>query len=122
MDQNMAERTLRTPVGGRKNSDGSGSVWRAPLAARMFRVVPTILLWGLTPPHWLSACFPACADHGGTCPTDLRAFLPWELTLERREERARPVPVPWSSLTDQAQEGDEMAVIDTSEDRFYRVA
>ena len=37
MDNNTAERTLRNPVVGRKNYYGSGSVWSAHLAARMFR-------------------------------------------------------------------------------------
>jgi transposase len=114
MDNNTAERTLRNPVVGRKNYYGSGSVWSAHLAARMFSVLQTILLWGLNPHHWLSAFLQACADHGGTCPTDLRAFLPWQLTPERREELARPAPVTLSPLTDKAQEGDEMEVVDTS--------
>jgi transposase len=114
MDNNTAERTLRNPVVGRKNYYGSGSVWSAHLAARMFSVLQTILLWGLNPHHWLSAFLQACADNGGTCPTDLRAFLPWQLTPERREELARPAPVPLSPLTDQAQEGDEIEVVDTS--------
>jgi len=114
MDNNTAERTLRTPVVGRKNYYGSGSVWSAHLAARMFSVLQTVLLWGLNPHHWLSAFLQACADHGGTCPPDLRAFLPWQMTPERREELTRPVPVIGSPLIAQAQEGDETAVLNTS--------
>jgi transposase len=121
-DNNTAERTLRPPVVGRKNSEGSGSVWRAHLAARMVSVLQTVLLWGLHPHHWLSAFLQACAANGGTCPTDLRACLPWQMTPERREARARPAPVMLSPLIDQAQEGDAMEVVDTSEDRFSRVA
>ena len=86
MDNNTAERTLRNPVVGRKNYYGSGSVWSAHLAARMFSVLQTVLLWGLNPHHWLSAFLQACADNGGTCPPDLSAFLPWQMTLERRAE------------------------------------
>src|SRR5712691_11496660 len=114
MDNNMAERTLRNPVVGRKNYYGSGSVWSAHLAARMLSVLQTVLLWGLNPHHWLSVFLQACADNGGTCPADLRAFLPWQMTPERREELARPAPVTLPLLTDQAQEGDAMAVVDTS--------
>jgi transposase len=114
MDNNAAERILRNPVVGRKNYYGSGSVWSAHLAAMMFSVIQTVLLWGLNPHHWLSAFLQACADHGGTCPPDLRAFLPWQITPERREELARPAPVTLSPLTDQAQEGDAMEVADTS--------
>jgi len=114
MDNNTAERTLRNPVVGRKNYYGSGSVWSAHLAARMFSVLQTVLLWGLNPHHWLSVFLQACADNGGTCPADLRAFLPWQMTPERREALARPAPVTLPLLTDQAQEGDAMAVVDTS--------
>ena len=114
MDNNTAERTLRNPVVGRKNYYGSGSVWSAHLAARIFSVLQTVLLWGLNPHHWLSAFLQACADHGGTCPPDLRAFLPWQMAPERREELTRPVPVTLSPLTDQAHEGNETEVINTS--------
>jgi len=114
MDNNTAERTLRNPVVGRKNYYGSGSVWSAHLAARMFSVLQTVLLWGLNPHHWLSAFLQACADNGGTCPPDLSAFLPWQMTLERREELSRPAPVTLPPLTGQAQEGDETEVVNTS--------
>lgn len=114
MDNNTAERTLRNPVVGRKNYYGSGSVWSAHLAARMFSVVQTVLLWGLNPHHWLSAFLQACADNGGTCPPDLSAFLPWLMTPERREELSRPAPVTLSPLTGPAYEGDETPGVDTS--------
>jgi transposase len=94
MDNNTAERILRNPVVGRKNYYGSGSVWSAHLAAMMFSVIQTVLLWGLNPHHWLSAFLQACAENGGQSPTDLSLFLPWQMTPERREELARPVPVP----------------------------
>jgi hypothetical protein len=44
------------------------------------------LVWGLNPRHWLSAFFDACAAHGGQTPTDLRAFLPWQMTEEGRRQ------------------------------------
>jgi transposase len=114
MDNNTAERTLRNPVVGRKNSYGSGSVWSAHLAARRFSVLQTVLLWGLNPHHWLSAFLQACADNGGTCPPDLSAFLPWQMTLERRAELARPVPMTWPLCTSSGQEQGEPASVDTS--------
>jgi len=114
MDNNTAERTLRNPVVGRKNYYGSGSVWGAHLAARMFSVLQTVLLWGLNPHHWLSTFLQACAEHGGTCPTDLSAFLPWHMTPERREALARPAPVMVSPLTPGAQAEDETEAVDTS--------
>src|SRR6266568_2562241 len=107
MDNNMAERTLRNPVVGRKNYYGSGSVWSAHLAARMFRVWQTVLLWSLKPHHWRNTFLQACAENGGTCPTDLSSFLPWHRTSERREELARPASVMVSPLTPGAQAEDE---------------
>jgi transposase len=114
MDNNTAERTLRTPVVGRKNYYGSGSVWSAHLAARMLSVLQTVLLWGLNPHHWLSTFLQACAENGGTCPTDRSSFLPWQMTPERREELARPAPVMVSPLTPGAQAQDETEAVDTS--------
>jgi transposase len=114
MDNNTAERTLRNPVVGRKNYYGSGSVWSAHLAAMMFSVLQTVLLWGLNPHHWLSAFLQACADHGGTCPTDLSAFLPWQMAPERRAELARPVPMTWPPCPSRCQERGEPASVDTS--------
>jgi transposase len=93
MDHNTAARSLRTPVVGRKNDDGSRSVWRAPWAARMLSVIQTVWLGGLHPHHGLHAFLQAWADNGGQSPTDLSAFLPWQMTPERREAWARPVPV-----------------------------
>jgi transposase len=94
MDNNTAERMLRNPVVRRKNYYGSGSVWSAHLAAMMFSVIQTLLLWGLKPHHWLSAFLQACAENGGQSPTDLSSFLPWQMTPERREKLARPMTVP----------------------------
>src|SRR5712692_5594215 len=114
MDNNSAERIRRNPVVGRKNYDGSGSVWSAHLAARMFSVLQTVLLWGLNPHHWLTAFLHACAEHGGKSPTDLSAFLPWQMAPERREELARPVPVTLSPFAGLCQEREESEAADTS--------
>ena len=114
MDNNSAERILRNPVVGRKNYYGSGSVWSAHLAAMLFSVIQTVLLWGLNPHHWLHAFLQACADHGGQSPTDLSAFLPWQMTPERRETLARPVPVPWLPLASPTHQREESAAADTS--------
>ncbi len=99
---------------GRKNYYGSGSVWSAHLAATIFRVVQTILLWGLNPHHWLRAFLQACAEHGGQSPTDLSPFLPWQMTAERRVELAQPAPVTWTPLASDAQELGEPEAVDTS--------
>ena len=114
MDKNTAERILRNPVVGRKNYYGSGSVWSAHLAAMVFSVIQTVLLWGLNPHHWLHAFLQACADHGGQSPTDLSAFLPWQMTPERRAALARPVPVTWPPLARPAHQREESEAADTS--------
>jgi transposase len=114
MDNNTAERTLRNPVVGRKNYYGSGSVWSAHLAAMMFSVLQTILLWGLNPHHWLSAFLQACADNGGQSPADLSPFVPWQMTPERQDELARPVLVTWPLLVNATQEKKELEAADTS--------
>jgi transposase len=107
MDNNTAERILRNPVVGRKNYYGSGSVWSAHLAAMMFSVLQTLLLWGLNPHHWLSAFLQACAESGGQSPADLSSFLPWQMTPERREELVRPMPVTWPPFAHHVQEREE---------------
>src|SRR2546422_758049 len=120
MDNNTAERTLRNPVVGRKNYYGSGSVWSAHLAARMFSVLQTVLLWGLNPHHWLSAFLQACAENGGQSPTDLSAFLPWQMTPECREELARPVTVP--PVACHTPDRGEPEPVDTSSGRLCLIA
>jgi transposase len=114
LDNNSAERALRTPVVGRKNYYGSGSIWSARLAAIMFSVLQTVVLWGLNPRHWLSAFFEACATNGGQTPTDLRAFLPWQMTEERRHQLAQPVLVQTLTYADSHPGMEEPAVVDTS--------
>jgi transposase len=98
MDNNAAERALRNPVTGRKNYYGSGRVWSAQLAAVMFTVWQTVLLWGLNPRHWLQAFLPACADHGGHPPPDLSEFLPWTMSAERKHQLSQPLSVPLPPL------------------------
>jgi transposase len=114
LDNNAAERALRNPVVGRKNYYGSGSIWSAHLAAMMFSVLQTVLLWNLNPRHWLSAFFHACAANGGKTPTDLRAFLPWQMTEERKYQFAQPVPVLWVSCGTLTRERADLAGADTS--------
>ena len=74
LDNNSAARALRTLVVGRKNYYGSGSIWSAHLAAMLFSVLQTVVLWGLHPHHWLSAFFHACVDNGGKPPAGPPCF------------------------------------------------
>jgi transposase len=86
MDNNTAERAQRNPVVGRKNYYGSGAEWSGKLAAMMFSIFQTLLLWKLNPRLWLRAYFEACAQNGGRPPTDLSAFLPWEMSEPQRRQ------------------------------------
>jgi hypothetical protein len=80
----------------------------------MFSVIQTVWLWGLNPHHWLSAFLQGCADHGGQSPIDRSSLLPWQMTSERREELAQPMPVRWTPLAREALELSELKVVDTS--------
>jgi transposase len=92
MDNNTAERRMRNPAMGRKNYYGSASQWSAKLAAMMFSLFQTILLWKLNPHHWLHSYLTACAANGRRPPADLSAFIPWQMSEERKEELAKPLP------------------------------
>lgn len=84
MDNNTAERSERGPVVGRKNYYGSGAVWSGRLAAMLFSLFQTLVLWGLNPRVWLTAYLTACANAGGRAPAQPEALLPWNLSEEQR--------------------------------------
>jgi transposase len=90
MDNNRAENTIRTPVNGRKNYYGSGSIWGAQLAAMLFSILQTLALWGITPRHWLTCYLSACAENGASAPPDIDPFLPWSMDETRRTALSRP--------------------------------
>jgi transposase len=79
LDNNTAERALRTPVIGRKNFYGSGAEWAARLAADVWTVTATAARHGIEPLGLLVGYLQACAEHGGTAPAGagLDPFLPW---------------------------------------------
>jgi transposase len=83
IDNNQAERSMRTPVVGRKNFNGSGSKSSAELAATMYSLFATMKLWGLNLRTWLTAYLQACAENGNVPPVDLNAFLPWQMNAQR---------------------------------------
>lgn len=80
MDNNIAERGLRSSVLGRKNYYGSGSVWSAELAAVLFTILKTLKLWGINPQTWLLAYLQECAMRGGCAPDRVEPFLPWNMS------------------------------------------
>jgi transposase len=92
LDNNAAERSIRHPVTGRKNYYGSGSLWSAELAATLFSILQTLVLWGLNPRHWLTLYLQVCAEKGGKPPPNLDPFLPWSMDEARRAALIRPYP------------------------------
>jgi transposase len=79
LDNNRAERALRTPVVGRKNFYGSWSTSAAELAARAWTITATAAQSGLNPLTYLADYLQACADNDAQPPQDeaLQRFLPW---------------------------------------------
>jgi transposase len=79
LDNNQAERALRTPVICRKNFYGSGAEWAADLAADVWTVTATAARHGIEPLSLLAGYLDACAHAGGAAPAGagLDPFLPW---------------------------------------------
>src|ERR1035437_9285198 len=79
LDNNTAERALRTPVIGRKNFYGSGAQWAADLAADVWTVTATAARHDIEPLSLLTDYLQACAQRGGIAPAGagLDPFLPW---------------------------------------------
>lgn len=80
LDNNTAERALRNPVVGRKNYYGSGAVWAAELASRVWTITATATRAGLNPLTYLSDYLTDCAHAGGQAPSGaaLSRFCPWQ--------------------------------------------
>lgn len=68
LDNNAAERCLRTPVIGRKNFLGSRARWAGDLAAHVWTFAETARQHGLDPLAELTSYFEACAAAGGQPP------------------------------------------------------
>jgi transposase len=79
LDNNAAERALRTPVIGRKNFYGSGAAWAADLAAGIWTITATAAQNDIEPLHLLAGYLTSCARNDGKPLTDdqLEPFLPW---------------------------------------------
>ena len=90
MDNNLAERTLRSAVIGRRLSFGSDSEAGARFTAMMYSVVGTLALNGLNVRGWLHEWLNACAANGGRAPPDLSEWLPWSMSQARRRTLMAP--------------------------------
>jgi transposase len=97
LDNNTAERALRTPVIGRKNFYGSGAEWAAHLAADVWTVTATAARHDIEPLSLLTGYLHECARNGGTAPAGagLDPFLPWTPQgRARRHPASDPGPGP----------------------------
>ena len=90
MDNNIAERGLRSSVVGRKNYYGSGAVWSGELAAALFTLFKTLKLWKINVHTWLLAYFYECALVGGEPLKDITPFLPWKMPEKQRQLLSKP--------------------------------
>ena len=90
MDNNQAERGLRSSVLGRKNYYGSGSIWSSQLAAMAFTIFKTLKLWSINPHTWLLAYLQECAAWGSQPPDNIEKFLPWAMTPELKNLFSKP--------------------------------
>ena len=82
LDNNASERAQRGPALGRKNYWGACSQWGGDLAAAMFSLMATLHLNEINPRAWLNWYLSDC--HNGEAPSDIAAYLPWNLTESRR--------------------------------------
>ena len=76
MDNNQAERLIRTPVVGRKNFAGHQTQQAGKLGAILYSIVLTCQLHDISPFDFLVDYFNACAERGAP-PSDLTPFSPW---------------------------------------------
>jgi hypothetical protein len=79
LDNNAAERALRTPVVGRKNYYGAHAQWSADLAAEVWTITATAERNGHEPLAYLTSYLEACATAGSRPPEGkaLQQFFVW---------------------------------------------
>jgi hypothetical protein len=88
LDNNASERRIRGPAPGRKNYYGSGALWSGRLAATPFSLLATLTLAKIDVRTWLTWFLNCCAENGGQAPSDITAFLPWAMSVEKCREMA----------------------------------
>ena len=78
---------------GRKNFWGFGKKWSAELSVFLYTLLATWRLHGLNLRTALSDYLSVCARQGNA-PEDLRPWLPWEMSPDRKEILSRSAPAP----------------------------
>ena len=84
LDNNLAERGLRTPVILERNCLGSASLWSTRLAAACWTVLGTAKLTGWNLHRYLADYLDSCRLAAGV-PADLDRFLPWSASPTERQ-------------------------------------
>ena len=94
LDNNLAERTIRTPVVTRKNAGGSHNPDTACTAASIWSVTATVQMAGLNIITYLTAYLDECGRNGGKPLSGqaLSRFLPWNASPEDLRTWAQPPP------------------------------
>jgi transposase len=94
LDNNLAERTIRTPVVTRKNAGGSHNPGTASAAASAWSVTATAQMAGLNIITYLTAYLDECGLNGGKPLSGeaLSRFLPWNASPEDLRTWAQPPP------------------------------
>jgi hypothetical protein len=65
----------------------------------MFSLLATLAHWKLNPRLWLTWYLESCAAASGKTPNDIRPFLPWNLSPERRAALAMRTAIPAATDT-----------------------
>ena len=94
LDNNLAERTIRTPVVTRKNAGGSHNPDTACTAASIWSVTATVQMAGLNIITYLTAYLGECGRQGGKPLSGeaLSRFLPWNASPEDLRTWTHPPP------------------------------
>lgn len=93
MDNNPAERKLRTNAVGRKNYYGSVTCESGYFTMTLFSIFQTLLIWKINPYTWLTKFLWDCAENGGQVLPDISGFLPWNMSEGDLAYYRRPPPI-----------------------------
>lgn len=93
MDNNLAERTLRPMVVGRKNYWGNHSLWAGELSVTMFSIIQTCLMHKISPSAYLAYYLEECTQRGSApSENEIERFLPHKLDKETKEKLSKLAP------------------------------